>query len=71
MNETTTLFDGQKSVGFGKCYETCRTWDWAFEWLFGPAVQEFEQANFQKFKSLGGWSWGEMLKCQIDRRITH
>ena len=52
MNETTTLFDGQKSVGFGKCYETRRTWDWAFEWL------NLNKSIFKSSKPGGGDSRG-------------
>ena len=30
----------------------------AFEWLFCPEGREFEQANLQKFKCLGGGGGG-------------
>ena len=41
----------------------------AFERLFCPEGREFEQANLQKFKCLGGGCPGGMLNFRIDRRI--
>ena len=38
----------------------------AFERLFCPEGREFEQANLQKFKCLGGCRGGGELKLQFD-----
>ena len=42
----------------------------AFEQPFGPEGREFEQANLQKFKCLGGGCPGGMLKLQFDWYIN-
>jgi len=35
----------------------------AFEWLFCPEGREFEQANLEKFKCLGGCPGGGGGEC--------